>query len=97
MRNEEFIDILREKLIAYDDTIKSVISLADPDNPEGYYQKYQHSMTRNFLRWDILGQYVWPNNYDVYSITTVRESFIYVKDWLTTRYGYLKSRVGIYE
>ena len=43
----------------------------------------------------ILGEYVWPNNYNVYSITTVEESFVYVKEWLTTRYGYLKDRVGI--
>lgn len=95
MRNEEFVALVKEKLEKYDETILSVISLADPKNPEGYYAKYQYSMARNFERWDILGEYVWPNNKDVYSITTVEESFIYVRDWLTVRYGLLKARVGL--
>jgi len=95
MRNEEFVAIVKQKLEKYNETIQSVISLADPKNPEGYYAKYQHSMERNFQRWNILGKYVWPNNKDVYTIPTVEGSFVYVKDWLTARYALLKARVGI--
>ena len=95
MRNEEFIELLKQKLIRYDERILKVISMADPENPDGYYAKYQCSMERNFERWDILAEYVWPNNEAVYSITTVEDRFIYVKNWLTTRYGLLKARVGL--
>lgn len=95
LRNEEFKEIVKQKLIAYDDDIKAVISLADPENPEGYYEKYKYSMTRNFVRWDILGKYVWPNNIDVYSITTVEESFVYVKNWLSDRYWLIQQKFGI--
>jgi hypothetical protein len=37
---------------------------------------------RNFERWDILGQYVWPNDYvgDTYE-----EEITFLKNWLTTR------------
>ena len=95
LRNEEFEAIVKQKLIDYDETIQYVISLADPDNPNGYYQQYQYSMERNFLRWDILGEYVWPNNKAVYSITTVRESFIYVRNWLSDRYLLMQVRFEI--
>ncbi|MFT6112932.1 MAG: hypothetical protein ACJAXV_001723 [Bacteroidia bacterium] len=38
--------------------------------------------TRNFQRWDILGNYVWPNSYvgDTYE-----EEVAFLKNWLTTR------------
>ena len=48
------------------------------------------AQTRNFDRWNILGQYVWPNDYvgDTYE-----EELEFLKDWLTTRLEWMDANM----
>ncbi len=42
--------------------------------------------SRNFVRWPVIGQYVWPNNFVG---TSYLSEINYLKDWLTDRAGWL--------
>ncbi len=95
LRNDEFVTIVKNKLEQYDNIIREVISLADPDNKNGYYVQCAQAFERNFKRWDILGKYVWPNPREVYEIDTVKDSFIYVRDWLTERQALMRKQFGL--
>ena len=44
------------------------------------------SQQRNFLQWNILGTYVWPNNY--IGMTYANE-IIYLKNWITNRIAWI--------
>ncbi len=48
------------------------------------------AQTRNFDRWNILGQYVWPNDYvgDTYE-----EELEFLKDWLTIRLEWMDANM----
>ncbi|MEM0962869.1 MAG: CotH kinase family protein [Bacteroidota bacterium] len=48
------------------------------------------AQARNFERWPILGQYVWPN---AFVGATYQEEIDYMKDWLTQRLAWLERRV----
>lgn len=48
---------------------------------------------RNFQRWPILGQYVWPNNN---VSNTYQEEIAYVRDWTVKRLAWLDSQFNDY-
>lgn len=48
------------------------------------------SQQRNFMRWPILGVYVWPNNYVG---STYAEEVNFLKNWLTTRLDWLDNNI----
>lgn len=95
LRNEEFRSIVKEKLQNYEDTIKSVIALSDPDNNNGYFLQYENEFIRNFEKWNILGKYVWPLPKEVYELPSIYENFVYLRDWLTERHKLLRAEFGL--
>lgn len=48
------------------------------------------AQTRNFEKWDILGEYVWPNNFVGGNYPAEVD---YLKDWLTQRLTWIDSRL----
>jgi hypothetical protein len=46
----------------------------------------QEAQSRNFKRWDILGEYIWPN---YFVADTFEEEIDYMKDWLDRRLSFL--------
>lgn len=48
------------------------------------------AQTRNFQRWDILGQYVWPNNYIG---LTYQDEVNYLKNWINARLLWLDNQI----
>ena len=44
--------------------------------------------TRNFVRWPVIGQYIWPNNFVG---TSYLAEINYLKDWITDRANWLDS------
>ncbi|HPG41251.1 MAG TPA: CotH kinase family protein [bacterium] len=51
------------------------------------------AQARNFNRWPILGQYVWPNNYVGHSYA---EEINYLKNWIRQRCDWLDQETEIY-
>lgn len=51
----------------------------------------QEAQQRNFLRWDVLGKYVWPN---YFIATTFEEEIAYVKRWVAERVDWLDRNFG---
>jgi hypothetical protein len=49
---------------------------------------------RNFTRWDIMGNYVWPNPWEVWSLTTHPLQVTYVINYLSSRSVWLYHAVG---
>jgi hypothetical protein len=49
---------------------------------------------RNFERWPILGEYVWPNADGFEERTTYASEIAYLKDWLTQRLLWMDSQLG---
>jgi hypothetical protein len=89
LRNEEFVDLLCERLVEYKDEILSVAALADTKTDDGYYAKYGKAIERNFERWKIMGVYIWPNPQVIVDITTAEGQMNYLADWLSERYNVL--------
>jgi hypothetical protein len=48
---------------------------------------------RNFQRWPILGEYVWPNDEGHAERTTYAEEIDYLKDWLQKRLAWIDSQL----
>jgi hypothetical protein len=63
--------------------------MADLDND---VQTMGEAIDRNFVRWPILGQYVWPN-YFVGS--TYQEEVTYLKNWITRRLEWMDNNVSL--
>ena len=45
--------------------------------------------TRNFERWNVLGQYVWPNDEGAEERMTYQEEIDYLKSWLALRLAWM--------
>ena len=50
---------------------------------------YQSSFENNFVRWNVLGRYTWPNPAEVIAIKTYMAQVEYLLDWLGTRIDWL--------
>lgn len=48
----------------------------------------------NFIKWDILGQYVWPNNKGAENRLTYQSEIDYMKDWMTARYSWFDNVIN---
>lgn len=48
----------------------------------------------NFKRWQILGEYVWPNPAGAESRTTYQSEIDYMKNWLNDRYAWLDAALN---
>jgi hypothetical protein len=49
---------------------------------------------RNFERWPVLNQYIWPNNYVG---GTYEREVVYLKDWIRNRLTWLDNQIGAFE
>ena len=57
---------------------------------EGYEAQLFESQERNFQRWSILGEYLWPNNFIGQSHA---EEMNYLRNWLLSRLEWLDSGI----
>ena len=48
----------------------------------------------NFIKWDILGQYVWPNNKGAEERLTYQSEIDYMKDWMESRYTWFDNVIN---
>lgn len=64
-------------------TTEHVLSLVD-----GYTNLLAEAQERNFKKWRILGQYVWPN---AFIGSTYGEEIGFLKDWITGRLAWIDS------
>ena len=88
-KRAEFVSAVAEKLLAYRDTIFDVLGLLDFTNEKYLYSYVSEALERNFLRWDIMGKYVYPEPESVYSLVTVQEQIEYLYNWLYERYNFM--------
>lgn len=95
LRNEEFLELVRARLVEYKDEILAVAALADTETDDGYYAKHGKAIERNFEKWKIMGVYLWPNPQAIVDITTAEGQMDYLADWLRARYGVLCEVYGI--
>lgn len=95
LRNEEFLELVRARLVEYKDEILAVAALADTETDDGYYAKHGKAIERNFEKWKIMGVYLWPNPQVIVDITTAEGQMNYLADWLRARYGVLCEVYGI--
>lgn len=97
LRNEEFLSLLRTRLKETGPIIADVLKAAETDdsNPNSYYARYNKAMNRNFLRWQIMGQGVWPNTPALVRLKTVKEQIDYMREWIFERYDVLCEYYGV--
>ena len=58
---------------------------------DGYAALLEEPQRRNFQRWRILGQYIWPN---WYIARTYREEIAWMKDWLSDRLTWMDGQIA---
>lgn len=89
MERSEFTTLVRTKLLAYQSTIRGVLDLLDVENEASIYALSKNAMERNFERWTIMGEGVWPEPNNVVAIKTLNGQIKYLRSWLLARYAYL--------
>ena len=97
VRNEEFKVLLRERLKEIQPIMMKALERATTDgsNPNSYYSMYGAAMERNFVRWQIMGERVWPNTKVIVNITTVKGQIDYMREWMIERYDVLCDFYGV--
>ncbi|MBE6593520.1 MAG: hypothetical protein E7642_05950 [Ruminococcaceae bacterium] len=97
VRNEEFIELLKQRLVEFEPIMMKVLKRATTDgsNPNSYYSMYSDAMDRNFERWTIMGVQVWPNTKVIVEITTVKGQIDYMRKWMIERYAVLCDYYGV--
>lgn len=65
-----------------------------PDFIDEMAKYIDEAQKRNFQKWNILNQYVWPN---VFSSGTYAQHVGYLKDYYSTRFNWLNSRFNVAE
>lgn len=98
-RCEEFKELVCERLIEFGPILREVLERATTDgsDPDSYYSLYGEAMNRNFERWSIMGQMVWPNTSAINDITTVKGQIDYMREWLSERYDVICDHYGVYK
>lgn len=56
-----------------------------------YFDELSEAQVRNFTRWPILGQYVWPN---WFIAQTYEEEIDWMHNWLMNRLGWMDAQMG---
>ena len=70
--------------------IKNILSNKSVNNYiENLYKEIKVSAVKNFEKWEILGQDIWPNKYNFKSH---KEEVNYLQDWIIKRLNYLDSK-----
>ena len=83
------MDIVKAKLQSYSEVIRDVTDLANVNKDSSLYKLYKTALERNFVKWDILGQFAWPEPITVSSIDSLEGHFNYLNNWLNNRYTYV--------
>ena len=88
LKCDEFLELVREKLVEYKPYFMETVALLQTDgkNAKAYYSLYGKAMERNFIKWDIMGSYVWPNPQVIVDIKTLKGQLNYLRTWLIERY-----------
>ncbi|OUV52287.1 MAG: hypothetical protein CBC73_05700 [Flavobacteriales bacterium TMED113] len=83
--------IIQEKLSErYQELRKNILSNKSINNYiENLYKEIKVSAVKNFEKWEILGQDIWPNKYNFKSY---KEEVNYLQDWIIKRLNYLDSK-----
>ena len=97
LRNEEYVELVKERLLILGPKIDKVLERAvtDGSNPNSYYALYGKAMERNFERWKIMGVDVWPNTKTIVNIKTVEGQIDYMRNWMIERYYVLCDYYGV--
>lgn len=89
MERNEFVALVKNKLIAYETTINEVLGLLDVNSEDSIYSLAKNALERNFDRWEIMGKNVWPEPNSVIAIKSLSGQIKYLRSWLQARYAYL--------
>ena len=84
LNHEEFVSLVSEKLASYERTVRDTL-----DSVNQLATDFAASYDRNFERWQILGEYVWPNTPELVAIDSWQGQIEYLTDWLTKSLDYL--------
>ncbi len=71
------------------DALSDAAMMADIDATASLLDEAQ---VRNFARWPVLGERIWPNAGDAHDRQTFAEEVAYLKDWITDRSAWLDSQ-----
>lgn len=91
----EFISCVKDKMLANASVISEVIELLNNENENNLYLTHKAAMDRNFDRWKIMGEYIWPEPITIYSLDTIEKQMSYFHDWLQTRYTYINGSLAL--
>lgn len=89
LTRDEFKGAVTNALAAHKDTIYEVLDLLDTNSNTSIYSQYKEAMERNFVRWQIMGDYVFAEPATVCSITTLVGQIDYLRSWLLARYQFV--------
>ena len=98
-KHEEFTELVRVRLGEIGPILTEVLQKATTDGsvPDAYYTLYHEEMERNFKRWKIMGQKIWPNTPKMAEIRTVKGHIDYFRKWMFERYDVLCEYYGAYK
>lgn len=86
----EFYNLVVKRYKEYQTQIQEIIDMCDQ-----ILIDYEDAFNRNFERWPILDEYVWPNTLEIVKCNSVRKQIKYLQDWLETRNNWLKKYFNI--
>lgn len=89
MNRDEFVALARAKLLSYKSTIFEVLDSLNIDSDSSIYALSKNALERNFVRWKIMGEGIWPEPTSVVAIKTLGGQIKYLRSWLLARYAYL--------
>ena len=55
-------------------------------------QLLEAAQRRNFERWPVLGEYVWPNDHGFEERNTYSDEITYLKEWIVQRVAWLDTQ-----
>ena len=87
--DESFISMVKDR---YKDLRGSVLSTNNINSKiDEYVSLLGNSVDKNFTKWPILGEYIWPN-YEVFE--SHEEERIYLKTWINNRLSWMDSELN---
>ncbi|MBQ7907369.1 MAG: CotH kinase family protein [Clostridia bacterium] len=89
LTHEGFVELVSQKILQYKDAI-----LEKLDECYTYLYANRDSFDRNFVRWEILGTFVWPNDDELTALDTWDAQVEYTREYLKNSLNYLLSIYG---
>jgi len=86
----EFINDVKQRWLEIKDSLYASI-----DEIQEYANYLEKSAKLNFIRWPILGNYVWPNSAGYEIRTTYQSEIDYMIDWLKNRYTWMDAAIDL--